>query len=107
VRILRPLSGEVDGQQLNSFQPELMYDVPTSLGTYLLAIAGADVVIDEPEGLVSQLPVKLADEPHAARGRYNPGVAADRSSPRTRRPGPTAAIRSRKPRRVFARRSAK
>ena len=47
LKITRKLSGSIDGLQLSHFEPGAMYDVGTSLGSYLLATGAAEPVIDQ------------------------------------------------------------
>jgi hypothetical protein len=49
LKITRRLSGSIDGVQLSRFQPGTLYDVATSVGTYLLAIGAAESFIREAE----------------------------------------------------------
>ena len=87
VRITRPLSGSIDGVQLDRFIAGFVYDVGTSIGSYLLSEGWAEPVLDEAPALVIPLhapmfhPQKVVSFPTA--------VAADkeprRKSPRKRR----------------------
>jgi hypothetical protein len=52
VRITRVLSGSIDGIQLDRFIPGVVYDVGTSIGSYLLSERWAEPVSDEPPALV-------------------------------------------------------
>lgn len=47
LKITRRLSGSIDGLQLSRFAPGEVYDVGTSLGSYLLAVGAAEPVLDE------------------------------------------------------------
>ena len=47
LKITHGLSASIDGLQLSRFQPGKVYDVETSVGTYLLAIGAAEPVIEE------------------------------------------------------------
>lgn len=47
VRITKPLSGCIDGIRLGSFRPGEVYDVNTSLGSYLLCERWAEPVADD------------------------------------------------------------
>ena len=47
LKITRRLSGSIDGVQLDHFQVGDLYDVGTSLGSYLLALGAAEPVVDE------------------------------------------------------------
>jgi hypothetical protein len=42
VRIVRHLTGSVDGIDLRPFQPGVVYDVSTTLGSYLLCVQVAE-----------------------------------------------------------------
>ena len=55
VRITRPLSGSIDGIQLDRFIPGFVYDVGTSIGSYLLSERWAEPVNDESPALVVPL----------------------------------------------------
>jgi hypothetical protein len=47
LRITRPVSGSIDGIQLHHFEVGQIYEVGTSVGSYLLAIGAAEPVEDE------------------------------------------------------------
>ena len=47
VRITREMSAELDGLQLDSFKIGEMYDIGTSLATYLMSCGFAIPVVDE------------------------------------------------------------
>ncbi|HXD16226.1 MAG TPA: hypothetical protein VN654_04360 [Vicinamibacterales bacterium] len=55
VRITRVLSGSIDGIQLDRFIPGVVYDVGTSIGSYLLSEQWAEPVHDESPALVVPL----------------------------------------------------
>ena len=55
VRITRPLSGSIDGIQLDRFIPGFVYDVGTAIGSYLLSERWAEPVMDESPALVVPL----------------------------------------------------
>src|SRR2546426_7955276 len=55
VRITRPLSGSIDGIQLDRFIPGFVYDVGTAIGSYLLSERWAEPVLDESPELVVPL----------------------------------------------------
>ena len=55
VRITRPLSGSIDGIQLDRFIPGFVYDVGTAIGSYLLSEQWAEPVLDESPALVVPL----------------------------------------------------
>jgi hypothetical protein len=78
LKITRELSGSIDGVQLSRFQTGQVYDVGTSVGTYLLAIGSAEPVIE-----TADVEVGPAEVPAAARKHSNASppsaVAADRS----------------------------
>lgn len=85
VRITRSLSGSIDGIQLDRFIPGFVYDVGTSIGSYLLSEGWAEPVVDESPALVVPLhapmfhPHKIiqlpkseaADRPRRKRARDN------------------------------------
>jgi hypothetical protein len=52
LRITRPISGSIDGIQLDHFEPGQLYDVGTATGSYLLAIGAAEPVLEEGPTLV-------------------------------------------------------
>ena len=87
VLITRQLSGSIDGIQLEPFTPGYIYDVGTSLGSYLMAIEAARPVEDDSPVLVLPLGKHLFGPPPAnAPARISPPVraqAADR--PRSRK----------------------
>jgi hypothetical protein len=63
LKITRQLSGSIDGVQLSHFQEGELYDVGTSLGSYLLALGAAEPVMDEsPAGIVPFEPRTSADD---------------------------------------------
>ena len=47
LRITRKLIGSIDGLQLSHFERGVLYDVGTSLGSYLLALGAAEPVNDD------------------------------------------------------------
>ena len=55
VRITQNLSGSIDGIQLRDFVPGEVYDVSTSLGSYLLCERWAEPVAEEGPALVIPL----------------------------------------------------
>lgn len=55
VRITRVLSGSIDGIQLDRFIPGVVYDVGTSIGSYLLSERWAEPVYDDSPALVVPL----------------------------------------------------
>lgn len=55
VRITRVLSGSIDGIQLERFAPGFVYDVGTSIGSYLMSERWAEPVADESPALVVPL----------------------------------------------------
>jgi hypothetical protein len=59
VRITRSLSGSIDGIQLDRFIPGFVYDVGTSIGSYLLSEGWAVPVVDESPALVVPLHAPL------------------------------------------------
>ena len=81
VRIVSEHPGEVDGVPLSAFQVGLTYEVSTSIGTYLIAMRCAELVVESSEAAVTAIAECVygvyAREPHA--------VAADRGSPSRRK----------------------
>ena len=67
IRITHKLSGSIDGIQLDRFVPGCVYVVGTSLGSYLLAIGGAEPVADESPALLTPLAEQMARPPAALR----------------------------------------
>ena len=55
VRITHRLSGSIDGVQLNSFQVGSIYDMPTALGCYLMALGHAMPYADDSPALIIPL----------------------------------------------------
>jgi len=55
IRITRPLSGSIDGIQLDRFIAGFVYDVGTGLGSYLLSERWAEPVLDDTPALVVPL----------------------------------------------------
>ncbi len=47
LKIIKPMQGEIDGIALDHFQVGAVYDVGTTLGSYLLALGAAIPIIDE------------------------------------------------------------
>jgi hypothetical protein len=63
VRITQRLSGSIDGIQLDQFTPGYVYDVGTSLGSYLLAIDAVEPVADDTPALILPLGQRLFGPP--------------------------------------------
>ncbi len=55
IRIIRARPGEVDGIALDTFQPGFVYDVSSSLATYLIMGGTAEPVMDEDPALAVPL----------------------------------------------------
>jgi len=55
IRITKALQGNVDGIDLSRFAPGFIYDVGTSLGSYLLCERWAEPVADDSPALVLPL----------------------------------------------------
>jgi len=75
IRITRPLSGSIDRIQLGRFDPGQIYEVSTSLGSYLLCERMAEPIADECPALVLPLDdvraawaADLADHRQLAKG---------------------------------------
>jgi hypothetical protein len=62
LRIIRPPRGSVDGIDLNHFEVGSVYEVGTSLGSYLLAIEAAEPAADKPPPPVAPLEPELLEE---------------------------------------------
>ena len=84
VRITRTLSGSIDGMHLDRFAVGEVYDVGTSIGSYLLAIGAAEPLADGPAKLIhhpEQDSHPAAPLPNPAETRRRPAfpsaVAAD------------------------------
>ena len=85
VRITRVVSGSIDGIQLDRFIPGVIYDVGTSIGSYLLSERWAEPVYDESPTLVVPLhapmfhphdvtalsKIEASDRPPGKRARKN------------------------------------
>jgi hypothetical protein len=80
LKITRRLSGSIDGLQLSHFEPGALYDVGTSLGSYLLALGAAEPVIDETPARI--LPI---GEARSRDRRTWSSVAAAADRPRRKR----------------------
>ena len=52
LRITEPLSGSIDGIQLDRFAVGQVYEVGNTLGSYLLAIGAAEPVADDTPAVV-------------------------------------------------------
>jgi hypothetical protein len=64
VRIIRRLTGSVDGIDLTPFRPGEVYDVSTTLGSYLLCVRVAEPAPDDAPALGVPLGnVRTASEP--------------------------------------------
>lgn len=80
LKITRRLSGSIDGLQLAHFETGEVYDVGTSLGSYLLALGAAEPVVDEtPRSLPTAAGISA---PRELSHPSPPARAADRSSRR-------------------------
>ena len=87
VRIIRRLTGSVDGIDLKPFEPGVIYDLSTALGSYLLCVRVAEPADD---GQVLPMPVpgsrvKPARARAANRKAAPAGQNARRSYPVKRR----------------------
>lgn len=77
IRITRDLTGSIEGIQLGQFRNGHIYDVVTSLGSYLICERCADLVIDESPVLpLDQQGLGHRHEPLAFTVK---GIAADRA----------------------------
>ena len=61
IRILKPVSGVLDGVSLSSLSPGLHYDVEASLARYLISTGAAEGIASGPPALVI-----AADDPYIA-----------------------------------------
>lgn len=64
IRITHSKQGEIDGIPLNAFQVGRVYEVPSSIGTYLIVTNAVDLALEESSTLVLPLPVALPNEPN-------------------------------------------
>jgi hypothetical protein len=55
VRIIKEMTGEVDGIDLRCFKRGQVYDLPASLGTYLMVSGWATAVVDTSPALIVPL----------------------------------------------------
>ena len=81
LRITRKLSGSIDGIQLSHFEPGTLYEVGTSLASYLLALGAAEPVNDEAPARI--LPISQGRRETSPTVDPSRAIAADR---RSRRP---------------------
>ena len=78
VRITRARQGEIDGVVLDAFQVGEIYDVPASLGTYLVITSSAELVEDtEARPLSAEIRFDVSSDVRA--------VAAERARARRER----------------------
>jgi hypothetical protein len=83
LRITRALHGSIDGIQLDHFEPGQVYEVGTSLGSYLLSMGAAEPVTDQVGTVVIPFQKEtLEDLQRSARD------ARDRAADRARRRRP-------------------
>src|ERR1044071_10242815 len=81
VRITRPLSGSIDGIQLDRFIAGFVYDVGTGLGSYLLSERWAEPVLDDTPALVVPLHAPMF-HPHQRQVISFPKAEAEDREPR-------------------------
>ena len=55
IRITEPLTGSIDGIQLDRFRVGETYDMGTTLASYLMAVGAAAPVVDERPGRIVAL----------------------------------------------------
>ena len=79
LRITRRVSGSIDGMQLARFRVGTVYEVGTTMGSYLLAIGAATPVSDE--ALLSFLPTELLSLHSSSAKPLPPATAAHRDAP--------------------------
>ena len=82
LKITRRLSGSIDGLQLSHFQVGELYDVGTSLGSYLLALGAAEPVLDEKAAKIVQITPTPGDERRATTSPEPLSEAADSKRPK-------------------------
>ena len=78
VRITKRLTGSIDGIQLGRFRPGRVYDVTTSLATYLLCERMAEPVADESPALVMPLGQQGFERRDTRTSETRSSVASDR-----------------------------
>ena len=83
VRITREMSGDLDGLRLDSFKKGEVYDIGTSLATYLMSCGFAIPVVDERPARI--VPLDQGDVHDTVRGATGDArsVMADRSGSRS------------------------
>jgi len=88
IRITRPLSGSIDGIQLDRFIAGFVYDVGTALGSYLLSERWAEPVLDDTPALVVPLHAPMF-QPHPRQVISFPKAEAEAEdrAPRRKRSG--------------------
>jgi hypothetical protein len=92
VRIIRRLTGSVDGIELTPFQPGVVYDLSTTLGSYLLCVRVAEPAPDDspafamPLGRVRTAADDLGPKPPAKPGAEGTGPPQLRDARRSRPP---------------------
>ena len=86
LRITQRVSGSIDGIQLGQFRAGYVYDVGTSIGSYLLAIGAAEPVLDD-TAAITLLPEQQMFGPVASGHCYQVPLseAADRSRKKVKR----------------------
>jgi hypothetical protein len=85
LRITQPLTGSIDGIQLERFVPGCLYVAGTSLGSYLLAVGAAEPVNDQSPALITPLGEQLARAPAALKSETTFPRLLDRVAERVRR----------------------
>jgi hypothetical protein len=83
VRITREMSGDLDGLRLDSFKKGEVYDIGTSLATYLMSCGFAIPVVDERPARI--VPLDQGDVHNSVRSATGDArsVMADRSGSRS------------------------
>ena len=90
VRITKRLTGSIDGIQLGRFKPGRIYDVTTSLATYLLCERMAEPVADDSPALVVPFGQQGFERRDTSRATdKQPSNASDRPRQPDRDPSPT------------------
>jgi hypothetical protein len=90
VRIIRRLTGSVDGIDLSPFQPGSVYELSTALGSYLLCVRVAEPAPDDSPSLAVPLgPRRMIPDPGALKPPQKPIAdhpSSDRDPRRSRAP---------------------
>ena len=77
VRITRRRSGEIDGIDLDAFVEGAIYDISSSLATYLIMTSSAEPVMDEQ----AAAPLPVEEVQTKVENTTPPAIAADTGAP--------------------------